>query len=115
MSGVRIRAADVAGLADRTVEIEHHARRTATGPKVYRLRLDSTGAVIVSETVWARLQEAMAALPACPRFHVVETVARPPAQTLGGGVEEARTVRFSVPAGRVVDLGVVTQPKIVLS
>ncbi len=114
MPGIRIRAADEA-LANKTVEIEHHSRRTAAGPKTYRLRLDDTAAVIVSETVWARLQEAMAALPACPRFYALETIARPPTQGINGQTEDGQVVRYSLPAGRVVDLGVLNHPKITLN
>jgi hypothetical protein len=105
MAGVRIRAVDPA-LANKLVEIHHVGRQTARGAKVYPVRLDDTGAAIVSPTVWARLQEAMGLMPACPRFYAVDDVARPPALTIGGAAEQADVVRFAdghlQPAGQLL-------------
>lgn len=112
MAGVRIRAADQA-LAGKTIELEHH-RRTAAGPKVYRLRLDDTAATIVSPTVWERLQEAMAVLPACPRFYPVDTIARPPAQAIGGGVETVDVVRYQLASQRLTAAGERVVPRVTL-
>lgn len=111
MAGVRIRATDPA-LANKTLELEH-VRRTAAGPKVYRLRLDDTAATIVSPVVWDRLQEAMAALPGCPQFYPVETIHRPPDQTIGGRVEAVDLVRYSLARG-VTRMGDIPVPKVTL-
>lgn len=113
MAGVRIRATDAA-LANKTVEVEHHARRTPAGPKTYRLRLDDTAAAVVSPVVWERLQEAMAVLPGCPRFYPVDTVRRPPTQTIGGAPERADVVRYTLAARQAHPVGELLVPRITL-
>lgn len=99
MAGIRIRAEDDA-LANKTLEIEHHTRHGVHGPKTYRLALDETAAVIVSPVVWERIQEVMAAVPACPRFAAVGDMAHPPAQYIGGRPARA-DLHFSPSAGLI--------------
>jgi hypothetical protein len=112
--GIRIRAADAAALASKVVELEHRERLIGgRTPKVYRFRLDDTGAAIVSTVVWERLQRIMQIEPACPRFYTVDTVARPPAQGVNGDVEPLPVVRLA--NGYLSEAGAVLVPKVTLN
>jgi hypothetical protein len=60
--------------------------RTGRRPKDYFVTLDADGCAIVSETVWKRLQESVAAFPH-PNNHwvVINEVLAPPTLLVGGG------------------------------
>lgn len=90
MSGIRIAHPDPR-FRGALLRIPHPTRATATGPKTYELRLDGEGAVIVSETVWARICEcwipdaAGVKVPASSIFAVINVVDDPPHQLIGAG------------------------------
>ena len=80
------------------LEIPHPGRIDENGnvlrrPKNYHIRLDADGNCIVSTTVWDFLKEARDTGFTPHEFIIVNTVANPPAQTVGqAGSEEQRRV-----------------------
>lgn len=78
-------------------------RATAAGPKIYNVTLDSEGDAIVSATVWARIQEALALIPGAPQmFLYMNEVQEPPTQVIGGSPERDRRVFLQTDALREI-------------
>lgn len=59
-------------------------RSTGRRPKDYHLELDHEGDVIVSQTVWARLEQARQSGLSPHRFLVMNEVLDPPGLVVGG-------------------------------
>lgn len=116
-NGIRIRHPDPA-MAGQTVLVPHPGDpRTGRKPKDYYLRLDSDGCVIVSTTIFRRLEEAKACGLSPHKFVYVNTVEDPPTQGIGQTPEphrriyrqEAEALRELAPPG--VKPRVVNPPK----
>ena len=88
MPGVRLHHREK---RDCVVQIPHMGRTTPTGPKLYNLRLDANGDVIVSATVLQRLREAQALL-GVNLFVILDEVKEPPSLLIGGSQGQVRRV-----------------------
>lgn len=82
------------------LEIPHPGRTDAAGnvtykPKNFHIRLDANGDCIVSTTVWEFLKEARDTGFTPHEFIIVNTVADPPAQSVGqtGPTDQRRVYR----------------------
>jgi len=85
MPGIRIHHPDPVTWG-RTILIPHPGDPTSgRKSKDYVLRLDPDGNIIVSETVWQRLQEARDSGLSPHQFIVLNEVPDPPAQHVGRG------------------------------
>lgn len=93
--GIRIMAEEPSLRRKCLFVVPHPERRLPDGsPKEYHLRTDEHGAVLVSETVWRRIQEIMAANPYAPRFMVVGHTYDPPDLIIGGEPDKLPVERF---------------------
>lgn len=90
MPGIRIRHPNQT-LWGQTVLVPHPGDpRTGRKPKDYHLRLDNEGCVIVSTTVWRRLEEARSCGLSPHKFVIVNIVEDPPTQGIGSTPEQPR-------------------------
>lgn len=92
MPGIRIRHPDPA-VWGQTVLVPHPGDpRTGRKPKDYYLRLDSEGCIIVSTTIFRRLEEAKACGLSPHAFVMVNVVEDPPTQGIGSAPEQQRRI-----------------------
>jgi hypothetical protein len=83
--GLRIVPEDPALRRRALFVVPHPERRLPDGsPKEYHLRSDDNGTILVSETVWRRIQQIMALNPYAPRFMLAGQTRRPPTLIVGG-------------------------------
>lgn len=76
--------------------VPHPERTLADGsPKEYHLRSDDNGTILVSVTVWRRIQEIMALNPYAPRFMLAGQTQSPPTLVVGGDPETLPVQRYA--------------------
>jgi hypothetical protein len=90
MSGLRIH--HTGGLRNCVLIVPHPGNASGRKPKDYHVHIDNDGDAMVSETVWARLEEARGSGLSPHGFILLNTVLHPPTQIFGWGQTEEKKI-----------------------